>query len=925
MKQRQIVRQGRRVALIACGLLMGVWSLQSCKDEDLILTGQPEWLGNSIYERLQEDGNYTITLRLIDDLNQKEVFSHTGSKTLFAANDAAYDTWFKENTLGVRSYEQLSAAQKRMLLNNSMINNAYLIELMSNAKAEGDGATPQAGRTMRRETASSIYDSVYVMPVSAMPNTSSWETYRQRGKSMPIFMDATTAPMIHFLPAYMEYNNITSEDLRILTNGGSNSISDAWVNGKKIIERDITCKNGYIQKVDGVIESSPNMAQVVRNNPQMSMWSHLLDRFSAPYYDVNVTREYNRIYNNEDSAFVLRYFSQRSVGGEPNNRTPSGDPAKSLLKFDPGWNHYIDANSANNNDLHFDAGVMIVPTNEALQAWWNGAGRDLQDEYKEWDSIPENTVAKLINVNMLTTFSEAVPSKFKNVLNDAKETLGITTEDIVSSYMGCNGVVYMVNKVFPPAEFSSVAYPALAHASTMNIIYWAMSGGETGNAVASLNFLPYLLSMDSKYALIIPSNEAMKHYLDPSSYGKVNILKDQNQQDSATVEAPNILEFRYDLTKAQASRVQATRYQGSIDGDGNIEIGAERPLQQTVTDAVIRNQLENMVNNLIIVIPDKSMTLEDYVSAGYNYFKTKGGSTLRVTQGANGNLNFEGGWQMEHNHRAIEAVQAYDKANGRSYQVDDQIPMGAQKSVYMTLKENPEFSNFLGLLENDYMSDPKTALLVSKLNNKYNPGMADAGNKNIRLLDNYNYTFYVPTNASIAKLQADGLLPTLEELEAGDDDSRLDSICNAEGWYNDGADRSKVQNTVMATVRTILTDFIRYHIHDNSLAIGMALAPGDEGRYESMKRNLETGRFYPLTAKSDPQSLTVTDVLGNVRNVVTSGGLYNKICREYWYNGTGNNATLFMASDAIVHQIDGPLFYEKMRPWREVVKEALKK
>ena len=105
----------------------------------------------------------------------------------------------------------------------------------------------------------------------------------------------------------------------------------------------------------------------------------------------------------------------------------------------------------------------------------------------------------------------------------------------------------------------------------------------------------------------------------------------------------------------------------------------------------------------------------------------------------------------------------------------------------------------------------------------------------------------------------------------------------------------------------------------------MALAPGDEGRYESMKRNLETGRFYPLTAKSDPQSLTVTDVLGNVRNVVTSGGLYNKICREYWYNGTGNNATLFMASDAIVHQIDGPLFYEKMRPWREVVKEALKK
>lgn len=51
MKQRQIVRQGQRVAVAACGLLMCAWSLQSCKDDDLLLTGQPSWLGNSIYER----------------------------------------------------------------------------------------------------------------------------------------------------------------------------------------------------------------------------------------------------------------------------------------------------------------------------------------------------------------------------------------------------------------------------------------------------------------------------------------------------------------------------------------------------------------------------------------------------------------------------------------------------------------------------------------------------------------------------------------------------------------------------------------------------------------------------------------------------------------------------------------------------------
>ena len=250
MKRKTFIKQGRCVAVATCGLLMSAGVLQSCKDD--VLTGQPEWLGNSIYERLQEEGNYTTVMRLVDDLGQAEVLKHTGSKTLFAADDQAYQQWFQTNSWGVRSYEKLSEAQKKLLLNNSMINNAYLIELMSNGKAQGDAATPEFGRTMRRETAVSIYDSVYVMPPSKMPDTKAWAYYKQTGKSIPIFMDGTTAPMIHFLPAYMQYNKITAEDLAILTNHQATSINEAWVNGKKVTEADITCKNGYIQKVEGV-------------------------------------------------------------------------------------------------------------------------------------------------------------------------------------------------------------------------------------------------------------------------------------------------------------------------------------------------------------------------------------------------------------------------------------------------------------------------------------------------------------------------------------------------------------------------------------------------------------------------------------------------------------------------------------------------
>ncbi len=189
MRRTSIIKPARNMTA-ACTLMMVAAMLTtSCKDE--VLSGQPEWLGNSIYERLQEEGNYQTVMKLIDDLGQHEVLAHTGSKTLFAADDSAYGVWFRNNNWGVKSYDDLSLAQKKLLLKNAMINNAYLIELMSNDKAKSDNSTPLEGRAMRRETAVSIYDSVYIMPPSKFPAAKAWDEVRQRNKPIPIMCDIT--------------------------------------------------------------------------------------------------------------------------------------------------------------------------------------------------------------------------------------------------------------------------------------------------------------------------------------------------------------------------------------------------------------------------------------------------------------------------------------------------------------------------------------------------------------------------------------------------------------------------------------------------------------------------------------------------------------------------------------------------------------
>ena len=912
------------MAIAACGLLMCAWSLQSCKDDDLLLTGQPSWLGNSIYERLEEDGQYKTLLRLVDDLEQKEVLSHTGSKTVFAANDSAFQVWFKNNLWGVSSYEQLTLAQKKLLFNNSMVNNAYLIELLSNVSAN----PPKEGMCMRRETATSIYDSVQVVSPDMMPNTPIWAKYRDNGKSIRLLKDATTPPMIHLLPAYMKFNGMTAKDLDVLTNHQASNINEAWVNGKRVVDRDITCKNGYIHKVDGVIESSPNMAEIIRTHSNMSMWSHLLDRFSAPYFDNAATKEFNRLYHNEDSVYVLRYYSKRSAGGQANETDPNKETVSSLLKFDPGWNQYMYSNTMN-YDLHYDCGAMIVPTDEALEAWWNNEGRDLQSTYKTWDSIPDATISTLLNVNMFERFSSTFPSKFDIVLDDAMEPLGITPEDIDSCFMGCNGIIYMTNKVFMPAEFSSVAFPALTHDTLTNIIYWSLSGAEKAPSSSNFpfNYLPYLLSMDSYYSLLMPTNNAMKWYVDPVYYG---------QEDRETgMDAPTVLQFYYNKRKPLVERVQAYRYKALVDEDGHITLGDR--IQTEVPANIIRDRLKRMVNDLIIV-----GDIED----GHEFYKTKGGSLIRVTKAPDGRLALSGGWQKEKNNMLlpINKDEIFVKKNGRTYQLNDQMPLTAQNSVYMTLKNHDEFFEFFELF------DDENANLMSSSQSSYAAGLSSQGNKNVTLMDNYNYTVYVPTNESIRALIDGGILPTWEDYNmigfkksAKDDendeqdiryDEKYRQLCQDMGWSEDIAYKDDFVKSVKAVIKDIILNFLRYHVQDHSVAINMApdmFEVRDDGTrvplynnaYESMTRNPKTSRFYPITVDNSNGQMTIVDAAKQTHHVMKENGLYNLICREYWINGDKNKttATIYSTSDAVVHQIDSPLMYVPMTPWRNQLKE----
>ncbi len=122
---------------------------------------------------------------------------------------------FKNNVWGAKSYSDLTPSQKKLLFNSSMINSAYLIELMSSTP----GDNPAPGTVMRRSSSLNLYDTIPQLRASDMPDNEYWQYYRSKYSDaatggMTVFRDNTTAPMVHFLSAYMSNKSITNDDLK---------------------------------------------------------------------------------------------------------------------------------------------------------------------------------------------------------------------------------------------------------------------------------------------------------------------------------------------------------------------------------------------------------------------------------------------------------------------------------------------------------------------------------------------------------------------------------------------------------------------------------------------------------------------------------------------------------------------------------------
>ena len=853
------LRRNRCKMMAMAVALVGGVALTSCQQYDLD-EKSPEGWGNSIYSWLDEQGNFTNTVRMINDLKYQEVLGKTGSKTLFVADDAAYERFFSNNSWGASRYEDLTEPQKKMLLFGNMLDNSIQLNSLSTIQ----GNPLKEGQAMRRFSALGEYDTVPILRPQDMPDNKYWKRHRESGKNMVCLEDGTAVPMLLFLEAQLSNNRITNDDYNFLFNYKTNrKAGDASINGVDVVEDNIRCANGFIHRTAEVVAPLPNMAELIAKKPEVSMFNKLLERFCAPYpdgKDLAKTERYNYLYNtNVDTVYTKRFFNDKR--GAALNTTPDGRGVPAQLVFDPEWNSYYSASIKQSSEgdaaEQRDMAVMMVPTNEAMQAYWEGLGKPLSENYASWDDVPDDVIIKLLNVNMLPSFTSSVPSKFDAILNDANDPMGVNVKDVDEVWMACNGAIYLTNKVYSPTAYVSVSFPALIN-RTMKIMDWA---------ITQCKYNVYLNALGSDYSFFIPTNNALLEYIDPCSYGKKNL---------------QLLSFRYDETKREEERVSAVVY------NYNPETG-ERDSVGLVTTATNSARLTRCLQDIL----DTHIVIGKIWEGNKTYFRTKNGTGIRVTNASDADrMTVEGSYQM-YEGSPLKVARVYDQrkevagGNGMSYVLEGQPIMGTRLTVKDQLSAHPEFAKFLELMEGSGLFENIHNLGTGNENDN-----KACGGTNVSLFNTYHYTIYVPSNQAIEQLQKDGKLSSWEQVEA---DHAVGNAAQA------------------ATDSLNIVNFLKYHIQDNALYIG---AQNESGNYETALINSKTKRFYMLQTALKDDSIEITDATGVKHTVTkktdTSGkDLYNIQAREYLYdNKDATTATnLYTTSSAVIHLIDSPLAY----------------
>ena len=494
-----------RSLIYAFSLMLLLCGVSSCEDDlaDLDHYKSPSWLKGNAYEVLQSEGNYSIFLRGVDLSDYQSIVAGNSIVTVVAPDDEAFSEFLSEK--GYSSIDDLASKDMdylNKLIGYHLMYYAFDWDKMVNFRPEdGDGASDEekavyAGYYYKHRTHS--VDPVEQLRVKLSSNASSdtlvyvyhYERY------LPVFSNKMFETKgidakynyNYFFPD-TEWNGITSDT------GGFN-IANAKVEDTESVVTD----NGYLYHVDRVIEPLNTINDELKNSSEYSKFYALYDSYSsytAVSSDISTSLGYE--------AFIHTHEEVPNIAMEW--------PATS-------WEQTAELESEGYN--------VFAPTNDALddlfETFWVKEGG-----YTSLDDLDPLITEYLIfqsfgglSDNNLIVFPEEISNG--DVVTTYGTSINIDPDNVTDRRMCCNGTLYGMDSMEPPAIFLSVVGPAFRDTTYLDFLY----------CLDNSSILLSLASNKSSFVTLMPSNTQFSQSDPPNRLYETTQGKQLQQYSSET-------------------------------------------------------------------------------------------------------------------------------------------------------------------------------------------------------------------------------------------------------------------------------------------------------------------------------------------------------------------------------------------------------
>jgi uncharacterized surface protein with fasciclin (FAS1) repeats len=400
----------------------GIFGLSGCEDHQERYE-RPPWLGGSSIEILEERGNYTSFLSLMEQANYTEPISKQ-LFTLFVPDDAAFDRYLQK--IGKTSVTELTKDEAVNLFTLHVLRNprSRFQLIYEYAWSELQGPKGEYASLFHRKVTPST-SIPYEETIRYLPGFEGQERLMYTGpKNIPLF----TAEFFHdfggaddgsdYLFMYPEstWRKDYPADMK-----GMNWHSAMVIPNPEIPEElEVRTANGFIYFLDRVVEPMPSIEEyMIANQDKFGLYYDILQRFAR--YGNQRVDEQNRILFRKSYDLIFDLAEERGPS------TNTAVPPQNM------WSAFL-------------------PNNEVLQEYLDNT---IFKSYPHIDSVPRVTLFYILQTQLSATL--VVPSKMEvsyfNAFGDATE---IKKSDIASSFMASNGVIYESKKVLEPNVFTCV-------------------------------------------------------------------------------------------------------------------------------------------------------------------------------------------------------------------------------------------------------------------------------------------------------------------------------------------------------------------------------------------------------------------------------------------------------------------------------------